>query len=81
MMHHDLAMPCRALPCRGAVPSKPKVALSDSDEDEPEPDKRIQIPTNKVKYVVGPGGVKIQEIQKKSKARIQVLKVKAGRGV
>jgi hypothetical protein len=36
---------------------------------------RLQIPRNRVKYVVGPGGVKIQEIQRRSKARIQVLKV------
>lgn len=35
----------------------------------------LQVPANKVKYVVGPGGAKIQEIQKKSKCRIQVQKV------
>ena len=37
-------------------------------------DLEIRIPTNKVKLVVGPGGTKIGEIQKKSKARVQVKK-------
>ncbi len=31
-----------------------------------------QIPSNKVKLMVGPGGEKIKEIQKKSKCRVQV---------
>ncbi|GFH07661.1 J domain-containing protein [Haematococcus lacustris] len=30
-----------------------------------------------MKYVVGPGGVKIQEIQRKSKARVQIIKEEA----
>jgi hypothetical protein len=28
-----------------------------------------------IKYMIGPGGAKIQEIQRKSKARVQVQKV------
>jgi polyribonucleotide nucleotidyltransferase len=32
----------------------------------------LQIPTHKVKLVVGPGGEKIKFIQRKSKCRIQV---------
>lgn len=43
---------------------------------------RPQIPSHKVKLVVGPGGEKIKWIQKKSKCRIQVraqrLRVAAG---
>jgi len=32
------------------------------------------VPTNKVKLVVGPGGTRISEIQKKSKCRVQIQK-------
>jgi hypothetical protein len=42
------------------------VAEEDSEEEEA-PDLEIQIPTSKVKRVVGPGGAIIKEIQKKSK--------------
>ena len=34
----------------------------------------FQVPANKVKLIIGPGGTKIGEIQKKSKARVQVKK-------
>ncbi|KAL6763942.1 DnaJ-domain-containing protein [Haematococcus lacustris] len=50
---------------------------SSDSEEEPEPDAKIEIPFNKMKYVVGPGGVKIQEIQRKSKARVQIIKEEA----
>ncbi|KAG2430428.1 hypothetical protein HXX76_009953 [Chlamydomonas incerta] len=48
--------------------------LSDDDDPDANPDLEIQIPANKVKLVIGPGGEKIKEIQKKSKARVQVKK-------
>eukprot|EP00884_Botryococcus_braunii_P012232 jgi/Botrbrau1/21009/Bobra.0144s0025.1 len=47
--------------------------MDDSDEEE-KPDVEIQIPTNKVKLMVGPGGEKIKYIQRKAKCRIQVKK-------
>ncbi len=48
--------------------------LEDSDDEDPDanPDLEIQIPANKVKLMIGPGGEKIKEIQKKSKCRVQV---------
>lgn len=54
-----------------ALPSLKALVESDSEE---EPDLEIKIPSNKVKLVIGAGGEKIKEIQKKSKARIQVKK-------
>ncbi|GLI64258.1 hypothetical protein VaNZ11_007460 [Volvox africanus] len=50
--------------------------LAESDDDDPDanPDMEIQIPSNKVKLMIGPGGEKIKEIQRKSKCRIQVKK-------
>lgn len=50
--------------------------LEDSDT-EPEPDLEIKIPTSRVKLVIGPGGSKIGEIQKKSKCRVQIKKEEA----
>ena len=44
---------------------------SDSEDDA---NLEIEIPTNKVKLVVGPGGARISDIQKKSKCRIQIQK-------
>jgi hypothetical protein len=55
----------------------PKVVEEDSDSEE-EPDLEISIPDHKVKLVIGAGGTKIQEIQKKSKCRIQVGVAAAG---
>lgn len=46
--------------------------LEELEEEEEKPDLEIQIPANKVKLMIGPGGTKIGEIQKKSKARVQV---------
>ncbi|KXZ44007.1 hypothetical protein GPECTOR_75g731 [Gonium pectorale] len=59
----------------GKAPPSLKV-LEESDDDDPDanPDMEIQIPSNKVKLMIGPGGEKIKEIQKKSKCRIQVKK-------
>lgn len=53
----------------GRKPKRPAI-LEDSDSEE-EADLELQIPTNKVKLVIGANGTKIQEIQKKSKCRIQ----------
>lgn len=47
------------------------------EEEEEKADQEIQIPSHKVKLVVGPGGEKIKWIQKKSKCRIQVKKDEA----
>lgn len=46
--------------------------LEADEEEEPTPDLEIQVPTSRVKLIIGPGGTKIQEIQKKSKCRVQV---------
>jgi hypothetical protein len=56
----------------GKVPK----ALQDliADEDEDKPDDLIEIPANKFKLVIGPGGEKIKEIERKSKCRIQHAK-------
>ena len=48
--------------------------LADDDGDEEQPTEVIVVPTNKVKLIVGAGGDTIKHIQKKSKARLQVLK-------
>lgn len=48
--------------------------MEDSDEEEEKPDLEITVPTNRVKLLVGPGGTKIQEIQKRSKCRVQIKK-------
>ncbi|EIE20889.1 DnaJ-domain-containing protein [Coccomyxa subellipsoidea C-169] len=56
----------------GKIPKLDEI-LDDSDE-EPEPDAVIEIPLKKVKLVVGPGGEKIKLIEKKSKARLQIVK-------
>eukprot|EP01026_Neomeris_dumetosa_P048346 TRINITY_DN4181_c0_g1_i2.p1 TRINITY_DN4181_c0_g1~~TRINITY_DN4181_c0_g1_i2.p1 ORF type:complete len:400 (-),score=81.53 TRINITY_DN4181_c0_g1_i2:459-1571(-) len=50
--------------------------LQESDSDE-EADLEMEIPMNKVKLLIGPGGTKIQEIQKKARCRIQVQKTEA----
>ncbi|GMH34048.1 hypothetical protein BSKO_01882 [Bryopsis sp. KO-2023] len=52
---------------------KGPMVLEDSDSEE-EADWEIEVPMNKVKLIIGPNGTKIQEIQKKSKCRIQVKK-------
>ncbi|KAI8472485.1 MAG: DnaJ-domain-containing protein [Monoraphidium minutum] len=56
----------------GKGPKLPSV-LEDSDDEEV-PDLEIQVPTSRVKRIVGAGGATIKEIQKKSKARIQIKK-------
>lgn len=45
-----------------------------SDEEEEKPDEVIEVPTTKVKLIVGQGGETIKFIQKKSKCRLQVEK-------
>ena len=50
--------------------------LSEDDEEE-KPFETIEVPTSKVKLIVGAGGETIKWIQKKSKARLQVLKTEA----
>lgn len=53
----------------GQVPQL-KDLVGDSDS-EPEPDAVVHVPINKVKLVVGPGGEKIKQIQRKSKCQLQ----------
>ena len=48
--------------------------LADDDGEEEKPTEVIVVPTNKVKLIVGAGGENIKLIQRKSKARLQVLK-------
>lgn len=65
---------------RGAYPQKgvkPPTAATEipglSDDDEEEiADQEVQVPANKVKLVVGPGGERIKFISKKTKCRLQV---------
>eukprot|EP00879_Flechtneria_rotunda_P013246 GHRR01013831.1.p1 GENE.GHRR01013831.1~~GHRR01013831.1.p1 ORF type:complete len:392 (+),score=150.40 GHRR01013831.1:52-1176(+) len=52
----------------------PSEKVLEEDSDEETPDLEIQIPTSRVKLLVGPGGATIKDIQKKSKARIQIRK-------
>lgn len=52
------------LMAEGKGPKLP--AVLDEDSDEEVPDVEIQVPTSRVKLIVGPGGAKIKEIQKKS---------------
>lgn len=61
-----------ALAAGKKLPSQ--LALEESSDEEPEPDLEIKIPTNRVKLLVGPGGETIKNIQRKSKARIQIKK-------
>ena len=53
------------------VPKLDELLAPDSDSEE-EPDLVLQLPANKVKYMVGQGGDKIKYIQRKTKCRIQV---------
>lgn len=54
-----------------AIPKLDELLAPDSDSEE-EPDLELQLPANKVKYMVGQGGDKIKYIQRKTKCRIQV---------
>ncbi|KAA6420182.1 MAG: subfamily B member 6 [Trebouxia sp. A1-2] len=61
---------------KAAVPKLDELLAPDSDSEE-EPDLELQLPANKVKYMVGQGGDKIKYIQRKTKCRIQVKKEQA----
>lgn len=54
-----------------AIPKLDELLAPDTDSEE-EPDLEMQLPANKVKYMVGQGGDKIKYIQRKTKCRIQV---------
>ena len=54
-----------------AIPKLDELLAPDSDSEE-EPDLELQLPANKVKYMVGQGGDKIKYIQRKTKCRVQV---------
>lgn len=47
------------------------------DDEEPKPDMELQIPENKLKLVIGPGGERIKMMERKSKCRIQHSKATA----
>jgi uncharacterized spore protein YtfJ len=57
----------------GKVPKALQDLIADEDEEE-KPDEVLEIPANKLKLVIGPGGEKIKEIERKSKCRIQHAK-------
>jgi len=57
----------------GKVPKALQDLIADEDDEE-KPDEVIEIPANKLKLVIGPGGEKIKEIERKSKCRIQHAK-------
>lgn len=46
--------------------------MGESDSDEEVADEEMQLPSHKVKLIIGAGGEKIKWIQKKSKCRVQV---------
>ena len=48
-----------------------------ADDDEEKPDLELEIPSNKLKLVIGPGGETIKQIEKRSKCRIQHSKAAA----
>lgn len=54
-----------------ADPKLDTLLAPDTDSEE-EPDVELQIPANKIKYMVGQGGDKIKYIQRKTKCRVQV---------
>ena len=54
-----------------AAPKLDTLLAPDTDSEE-EPDVELQIPANKIKYMVGQGGDKIKYIQRKTKCRVQV---------
>ncbi|KAH7615996.1 hypothetical protein Ndes2526B_g09309 [Nannochloris sp. 'desiccata'] len=57
----------------GRIPKALQDLIADEDEEE-RPDEIIEIPANKLKLVIGPGGDKIKEIERRSKCRIQHTK-------
>lgn len=57
----------------GKIP-KLDAILAESESEE-EPDMVIEVPANKVKLMVGPGGERIKLIQRKSKCRVQARAV------
>ncbi|KAK9816506.1 hypothetical protein WJX72_001240 [[Myrmecia] bisecta] len=59
----------------GKVP--PLAAILEDSDSEEEPDVEMQVPANKVKLIIGPGGEKIKFIQRKTKCRVQVRKDEA----
>ena len=59
---------------KDAIPKLDTLLAPDTDSEE-EPDLVLQIPANKVKYMVGQGGDKIKYIQRKTKCRVQVIPV------
>lgn len=72
--------PCRSLSLallllqEGKTDVAPKLdtLLAPDTDSEEEPDVELQIPANKIKYMVGQGGDKIKYIQRKTKCRVQV---------
>uniref|UniRef100_A0A1D1ZYA6 J domain-containing protein n=1 Tax=Auxenochlorella protothecoides TaxID=3075 RepID=A0A1D1ZYA6_AUXPR len=62
----------KELLAKGKLPKALEELIQDDQEETP--DEIIEIPSNKVKLVVGPAGEKIKFIQRKSKCRIQHAK-------
>ncbi len=58
-------------------PYKSLAEIEALDEEEELADLEIQVPTNRVRLLIGQNGEKIKWIQKKSKCRVQVKKDEA----
>eukprot|EP00889_Picochlorum_renovo_P003134 jgi/Picre1/30164/NNA_005533.t1 len=59
---------------KGHIPKSLKELIQDDDATESKADMEVEIPTNKLKRVIGPGGDIIRGIEKQSKCRIQHTK-------
>jgi len=59
---------------KGKTPKALQDLLQDEDDKEESPDMEIEIPSNKLKLVIGLGGEKIKWIEKRTKCRIQRTK-------
>lgn len=59
---------------KGHIPKSLKELIQDDDATEGKADMEVEIPTNKLKRVIGPGGDIIRGIEKQSKCRIQHTK-------
>lgn len=58
----------------GKIPKVLQDILQDEDDQEESPDMEVEIPSNKLKLVIGQGGEKIKWIEKRTKCRIQRTK-------
>jgi hypothetical protein len=64
----------KELYAKGKTPKALQDLLQDEDDKDESPDMEIEVPSNKLKLVIGPGGEKIKWIEKRTKCRIQRTK-------